>query len=79
LVPPTRLAETASLAGLIAAPAGLWWIVSGIVGYDVGWRVGDEVHETRRMGRVLWDQILFGLAFLGYAYYCYRKMRLAKK
>jgi membrane protein DedA with SNARE-associated domain len=65
--------------GLIAVTAGVWWIVAGIAGYDLGRRVADEVYETRWMGRVIWAQIGFGLALLGYAYYCYRKIRSAKQ
>ena len=62
---------------LISLTAGLFCTISGIVGYDLGTRVANEVYTTRWMGRVIWGEILFGLALLGYAYYCYRKIRLA--
>ena len=57
-------------------PQGTKW-PHGTVGYDLGRRVADGVYETRWMGRVIWGQIFFGLALLGYGFYCYRKIRRA--
>jgi hypothetical protein len=65
--------------GLIGVTGGLWWIVSGVAGYDLSTRGGTAVYESRWIGRVLWGQIGLGLAFLGYAYYCYRKIRSTKQ
>lgn len=66
---------------LAAIGGGVFEIVSGVIGYDIGKRWSDASHpeETRWMGHVLWHEVSIGLALVGCAVYLYRTIRLTNR